>query len=154
MVHESSDDGRMYRSPLGYRERVPLNGLMTLQTFIDGGYDVTDAKILVVVKSIGAKKRGERMACSVAYLMLTVQVTRKDESVTDNVNLHVHDNTSEATLGLWGSAASSPTVRRAVEPRAFEQGGNPDGWKPGETVLLLQAPGWKIGRTVSSSIDE
>jgi hypothetical protein len=31
---------------------------MTLQNFVDGGYDVVDAKILVVVKSIGAKKKG------------------------------------------------------------------------------------------------
>jgi hypothetical protein len=56
MVHENSDDGR-YRSPLGYREGVPLNGLMTLQNFIDGGYDVPDAKILVVVKSVGSRKK-------------------------------------------------------------------------------------------------
>lgn len=30
---------------------------MTLRNFIDGGYDVTDVRILVVVKSIGPKKR-------------------------------------------------------------------------------------------------
>ena len=56
MVHENSDDGRMYRKPLGFRQGRPLSGVMTLQNFIDGGYDVTDAKILVVVKSVGAKK--------------------------------------------------------------------------------------------------
>jgi hypothetical protein len=32
---------------------------MTLQNFIDGGYDVVDAKILVVVKSIGVKKKSK-----------------------------------------------------------------------------------------------
>lgn len=58
MIHENSDDGR-YRTPLGYRQGVPLNGLMTLQNFIDGGYDVADAKILVVVKSIGARKKSK-----------------------------------------------------------------------------------------------
>lgn len=58
MIHDNSDDGR-YRTPLDYTEGVPLDGLMTLQNFIDGGYDVTDARIVVVVKSIGSKKRGE-----------------------------------------------------------------------------------------------
>lgn len=58
MVHNNSDNG-MFRTPLGYRAGLPLNRLMTLQNFIDGGYDVLDAKILVVVKSIGAKRKGE-----------------------------------------------------------------------------------------------
>jgi hypothetical protein len=59
MVHENSDNGAMYRTPLDYRARRPLTGVMTLQNFNDGGYDVVGAKILVVVKSIGAKKRGK-----------------------------------------------------------------------------------------------
>ena len=58
MVHENSDDDKLCKKPLGYRRGQPLPGLMTLQNFIDGGYDVIDAKILVVVKSIGAKKKG------------------------------------------------------------------------------------------------
>ena len=58
MVHENSDDGQMLRRPLGYHKRLPLSGVMTLQNFIDGGYDVIDAKVLVVVKSVGAKKTG------------------------------------------------------------------------------------------------
>lgn len=61
MVHDNSDDGR-YRTPLGYTEGVPLDGLMTLQNFIDGGYDVTDARILVVVKSIGSKKKSTTLS--------------------------------------------------------------------------------------------
>ena len=59
MVHENSDNGAMYRTPLGYREGRPLSGVMALQNFIDGGHDVIDAKILLVVKSIGAKKKGK-----------------------------------------------------------------------------------------------
>lgn len=61
MVHENSDNG-MFKTPLGFRDGVPLNGLMTLQNFVDGGYDVADAKILVVVKSIGAKKKSKSSA--------------------------------------------------------------------------------------------
>ena len=58
MVHENSDNGAMFRKPLGFREGHPLSGVMTLQNFVDGGFDVIDAKMLVVVKSIGAKKKG------------------------------------------------------------------------------------------------
>ena len=59
MVHENSDNGAMHRTPLGYREGRHLTGVMTLQNFVDGGYDVMDGKILVVVKSIGSKKKGK-----------------------------------------------------------------------------------------------
>lgn len=58
MLHQNSDDGTLCKRPLGFRERQPLAGLMTLDNFVNGGYDVLDARILVVVKSIGAKKRG------------------------------------------------------------------------------------------------
>ncbi|KAK4546884.1 hypothetical protein LTR36_001616 [Oleoguttula mirabilis] len=132
MLHQNSDDGNMYTKPLGFRAGQPLPGLMTLQNFIDGGYDVVDAKILVVVKSIGAKKK----------------ITRKDDSVTENINLQVQDDTAEATLGLWGTSASSPLNRSSVD----ETTTNPEaaqarpGWKAGETVLLMQGPGCKIGR--------
>lgn len=76
-------------------------------------------------------------------------MTRKDESVTENMNLQVQDDTAEATLGLWGTTASSPLGRAASDRET-----NPDaasarqGWKAGETVLLLQGPGWKIGWNV------
>ena len=63
MVHENSDNGAMYKTPLGYREGGPLAGVMTLSNFNEGGYDVVDAKILVVVKSIGAKKQGRLLFC-------------------------------------------------------------------------------------------
>lgn len=49
----------MLKKPLGYHEGRPLSGLMTLQNFGDGGYDVVDAKILVVVKSIGQRKKSK-----------------------------------------------------------------------------------------------
>lgn len=57
MVHENSDDGTMFKRPLGRHEGRPLQGLMTLQNFVDGGYDVVDARILVVVKSLGQRKK-------------------------------------------------------------------------------------------------
>ena len=57
MIHENSDEGVQYKKPLGYKEGQPLLGLMTLRNFIDGGYDVADGRILVCVRSIGAKKK-------------------------------------------------------------------------------------------------
>jgi hypothetical protein len=58
MVHENSDDGNLCRTPLDYQHGLPIDRLMTIKAFQDGGYDVVDAKILVVIKSIGAKKKG------------------------------------------------------------------------------------------------
>ena len=62
MVHNHSDHGAMFKAPLGYREGRPLSGVITLQNFIEGGFDVIDAKLLVVVKNIGAKKKGKPKA--------------------------------------------------------------------------------------------
>lgn len=76
-------------------------------------------------------------------------VERKDGSSTENMNVQVHDDTAGATFGLWGTPAFTPTggLMDAEPPD------NSDGpskvrapWKAGETVLLLEAPGWKIGR--------
>ncbi|KAK6436192.1 hypothetical protein LTR95_007615 [Oleoguttula sp. CCFEE 5521] len=135
MIHARSDDGVMLKRPLGHSDSRPLTGLMTLQNFIDGGYDVIDAKTLVVIKSL---------------------VERKDTSVVENMNVVVHDDTAEATLGLWGTVCYSPGPTLSTAPlEGVAQdtlSTNPDAarsaepWKPGETVLLLQAPGFKVGR--------
>jgi len=78
-------------------------------------------------------------------------VTRKDESVTENINLQVQDDTADATLGLWGTNASSPLNRALSDENSTnsEAVRARQGWKVGETVLLLQATGCKLGRTVS-----
>jgi hypothetical protein len=57
MVHENSDDGTRFKRPYGVRESKVLPGLMTLKNFTDGGYDVEEPKLLVCVKSIGARKK-------------------------------------------------------------------------------------------------
>lgn len=59
MIHENSDDETMFKRPLGHREGRQMADLMTLQNFIEGGYDVVGAKILVIVKSLGQRKRSE-----------------------------------------------------------------------------------------------
>lgn len=57
LVHENSDNGTQFRRPFNCGEFKALPGLMTLRTFTDGGYDVDEPRLLVCVKSIGAKKR-------------------------------------------------------------------------------------------------
>ncbi|OCK79378.1 hypothetical protein K432DRAFT_299970 [Lepidopterella palustris CBS 459.81] len=93
MIHENSDDGVLCKKPLGYKEGHPLPGLMTLKNFIDGGYDVVDARILVCVKSIGARKK----------------FTDKNGILSEAINIGVFDDTAEGTLTLWGSSTASAT---------------------------------------------
>lgn len=57
MIHENSDDGTRFKRPFDCRDSRSLPGLMTLKSFADGGYDVDEPKLLVCVKSIGARKR-------------------------------------------------------------------------------------------------
>lgn len=57
MVQEQSDDGVLFKTPLGYREGSAMDGLMTLKNFVEGGSEVADGKILVAVKSIGGRKK-------------------------------------------------------------------------------------------------
>lgn len=57
MMHENSDDGTQLKRPFNCRDSRALPGLMTLRSFTDGGFDVDEPKLLVCVKSIGARKR-------------------------------------------------------------------------------------------------
>ena len=80
---------------------------------------------------------------------------RKDNSTTENVNLRVHDDTAEATLGLWGTCAFSPfggPFKQAAGDADADSSTSSRGWFPGETVLLIQAPGWKIDRSTYLNI--
>ena len=63
MVREQPDDeGVLCKTPVGYRDGKQLNGLMNLKNYIGGGYEVDGAKILVCVKSIGGRKKCERLS--------------------------------------------------------------------------------------------
>ena len=55
MTHNNSDDGTRFKRPFNCKDARSLPGLMTLKSFTDGGYEVADARLLVCVKSIGAK---------------------------------------------------------------------------------------------------
>ncbi|KAK4993460.1 hypothetical protein LTR50_000390 [Elasticomyces elasticus] len=91
MIHENSDDGILCKSPLGYRESQSLGGLMTLKNFVNGGFDVSEARILVIVKSIGARKR----------------ITNRKGTTSEVISVGIFDDTEEATLTLWGAVTES-----------------------------------------------
>jgi hypothetical protein len=57
MVHTNSDDGTQFKLPFNCKDTRVLPGLMTLKSFTDGGYDIDEPKLLVCVKSIGARKK-------------------------------------------------------------------------------------------------
>ena len=57
--YDGIDDDAVCRTPLGYEEQKALPGLMTLKNLVDGGYEIEGCKILVCVKSIGCRKKGE-----------------------------------------------------------------------------------------------
>lgn len=57
MVHESSDDGTQFKRPFNCRDSKALPSLMMLKSFAGGGYDVENPRLLVCVKSIGARKQ-------------------------------------------------------------------------------------------------
>lgn len=55
----AAENRTVCRTPHGYRAGRQLAGLMTLKNFIQGGSDVTEGKVLVCIKSIGARRRCE-----------------------------------------------------------------------------------------------
>ncbi|KAF2681655.1 hypothetical protein K458DRAFT_77332 [Lentithecium fluviatile CBS 122367] len=117
MVHERIDDGNMFKRPFGVRDSQVLPGLMTLKNFTDGGYDVEDCKLLVCVKSIGARKK----------------FTNKNGTTSELTTVGIFDDTTEAQLTLYGpvsNSASSWTPSQTVLLVA-----NP-GWRIDRTAKL------------------
>lgn len=74
LIHKNESTASICRTPLEYRKGQPLPGLMTLDGWGGGGHDgVVGAKILVCVKSIGAKKKVQRKnggECDLATILL------------------------------------------------------------------------------------
>ncbi|MCJ1308764.1 hypothetical protein MMC25_002418 [Agyrium rufum] len=65
-MQDASDDGTLYRRPLDYDTRksnATLSKLVTLKAFVEGAYERTGVRILVCVKSLGARKIGGCSSC-------------------------------------------------------------------------------------------
>ncbi|KAF2736092.1 hypothetical protein EJ04DRAFT_598839 [Polyplosphaeria fusca] len=93
MFYENDDDDTAFRRPPGCEGNPGLSGLMTLKNFTNGGYDVDDCKLLVCVKSIGARKK----------------YTNKKGFTSELINVGVFDDTADASLTLYASASASPS---------------------------------------------
>ncbi|KAH6642168.1 hypothetical protein C7974DRAFT_430696 [Boeremia exigua] len=93
MVHEHSDNGARFKRPFGREDFRTLPGLMTLRSFTDGGYDVDEPKLLVCVKSIGARKR---------YI-------NRNGTTSELVTLGIFDDTADATLTLYSGLCNTAT---------------------------------------------
>jgi len=92
MIHTSSAIDDTCHTPLEYRKAQPLPGLMTLDSYLSSGHDgVTNAKILVCVKSIGAKRK----------------ITRKNGDESDVAELVLFDHTGEVKMTLWNDIIDS-----------------------------------------------
>ncbi|KAF1994902.1 hypothetical protein P154DRAFT_501038 [Amniculicola lignicola CBS 123094] len=94
MIHENSDNGTMCKKPFRCEDSEQLAGLMTVKSFTDGGYDVDSCKVLVCVKSIGAKKK----------------FTNKKGITSELINIGVFDDTAEASLTLYGPMCTSAST--------------------------------------------
>lgn len=62
MIHTDSDDGTLCKKPQGYKCGGELSRLITLKSFICGGHEVADGRIMVCVKSIGGRRKS-KSAC-------------------------------------------------------------------------------------------
>ncbi|KAI0474465.1 hypothetical protein F4859DRAFT_522088 [Xylaria cf. heliscus] len=89
-----SEDDDSLRCPLGVNveQYDYLPGLMTLKSFLAGGYDIGDGKILVCVRSVGLRR--------------TIQ-PKKREGTLDMVEVSVYDDTDTAVLKLWEDKITS-----------------------------------------------
>jgi hypothetical protein len=92
MIHTSDSADGICRIPLDYRKGHELQGLMTIQSYLGSGHDgVVGAKLLVCVKSIGARKR----------------ITTKSGKECDLSDLWLFDNTGEVKWTVWNEMIDS-----------------------------------------------
>ncbi|KAI1186563.1 hypothetical protein F5B17DRAFT_440965 [Nemania serpens] len=89
LVDEAGSEGdRLLRCPLEVNTEHYdyLPGLMTLKSFLAGGYDLGEGKILVCVRSVGPRR--------------TIQ-PKKREGTLDLAEVGIYDDTAQCVLKLW-----------------------------------------------------
>jgi hypothetical protein len=92
VIHTTSSTDDICRVPLDYHGGNALQGLMTVGSYTSSGHDgVVGVKILVCVKSIGARKR----------------VTIKNGAERDLAEVLLFDHTGEIKWTLWGELIDS-----------------------------------------------
>jgi len=92
MIHTTGGTAGICHIPIDYRKSQPLPGLMTLHNYVAGGNDgVNGAKILVCVKSIGAKRK----------------ITKKTGGECELVEVVLFDHTGEVRMTVWNEMVES-----------------------------------------------
>jgi len=121
VLHPTSDAGVLCRIPLGIsqctstppsgqgsqndsgwfgrRNAEPLQGLITLKNYLAGGHEIVDVKILVCIKSIGAKRT----------------IANKQGGASELQEVAIFDETAETVLTLWNEQLSSPKLWKPSE---------------------------------------
>ncbi|KAF3032828.1 hypothetical protein E8E12_004576 [Didymella heteroderae] len=117
MVHENSDGGTLFRRPFNCKDSRALPGLMTLRSFTDGGYDVDEPKLLVCVKSVGARKR---------YI-------NRNGTTSELLTLGIFDDTADASLTLYAGLCDSASI--LMPSKTVLLISNP-GWRIAKTAKL------------------
>jgi hypothetical protein len=136
MIHENSDDGTQFKQPFNCKDTRVLEGLMTLKSFTDGGYDIDEPKLLVCVKSIGARKKCTSPALTNSPSMPNIRtVINRNGTTSELISLGIFDDTSDASLTLYSSLCDSASS-----------------FTPSHTILLISCPGWRIEKTAKLSI--
>lgn len=151
-IHEDTPENDLRcRKPLNSSDG-DIQGLMTLSSFAAGGWEVPNAKVLVCVKSVGARKTSASpphrssayplpstlsfIPCIYLRNQLTrppspPPVTRPDTTTSSTATtIHLLDHTTTTatptTITLWDASSTSAAD-----------------WKPNTTTLLLTAPGFR-----------
>lgn len=92
MIHTHSGAADICRIPLGYKRGEALPGLMTVEAYLNGGYDgVVGVKLLICVKRIGAKKK----------------IIRKDGGESNLIEVTLFDHTAEIKMKCWSDLIES-----------------------------------------------
>lgn len=92
MIHTNASSASLCRLPLNYEKGKPLSGLMTLDSYLGSGHDgVVGVKLLVCVKSIGAKKH----------------VHAQNGKESDLSEVWLFDHTGEVKWTVWNELIDS-----------------------------------------------
>ncbi|KTW29367.1 hypothetical protein T552_01321 [Pneumocystis carinii B80] len=85
------DQDKMYKKPLKIQKDSIIQGLMSLSTFINGGYmAISKPKVLVSIRKIG-----------------NIKNINTKNGYLDMIELCVFDDTCDAVLVIWGNNAKS-----------------------------------------------
>ncbi|TVY91344.1 hypothetical protein LAWI1_G003655, partial [Lachnellula willkommii] len=92
MIHTTLGTNALCHAPIGFRKGQPLPGLMALESWVRDGHDgVQGAKILVCVKSVGAKRK----------------IVKRSGGECEILEVLLFDHTGEVRMAVWDGMIES-----------------------------------------------